>query len=293
MKITFLGTAAATACPLVFCRCPACRNAWQRGGKDQRRRSSVLIDDDLLIDLGPDLMSAAFSLGTDVSRIRFWLQTHSHSDHFDAGHLITRISDYATQDTLPLTLCASLETLKHMSERLAREEDGATLLTPDCQSRLNLSVHAMGHGDTVALDARRITAVESSHDPRDGSLLWVVEQNGAAFLYATDTMAFTAKAMALFRQRGFRFDAVAIDHTYGPGTPGGGHLCADEVIREIDRLRAAGCLKPDCRVLATHISHEGMPLHEELSTYAAAHNYEIAWDGLTVTIPEAPAEADP
>ena len=25
MKITFLGTAAATACPLVFCRCPACR----------------------------------------------------------------------------------------------------------------------------------------------------------------------------------------------------------------------------------------------------------------------------
>ena len=70
MVITFLGTAAATARPLVFCRCQACRRAWTQGGKDLRRRSSVLIDDDLLIDLGPDLMSAAFSCGADVSRIR-------------------------------------------------------------------------------------------------------------------------------------------------------------------------------------------------------------------------------
>ena len=38
MKITFLGTAAATACPLVFCRCATCQQAWLRGGKDKRRR---------------------------------------------------------------------------------------------------------------------------------------------------------------------------------------------------------------------------------------------------------------
>lgn len=285
MKITFLGTAAATACPLVFCRCDACRYAWQHGGKDMRRRSSVLIDDELLIDLGPDLMSAAFALGADVSRIRYWLQTHSHSDHFDAGHLITRMPDYAVQDTLPLTLCASPETIAHMSERLAREEYGATLMTPEWQTRLNLTVRAMQHGDTIELSGRRITAIQSNHDPRDGSLLWVVEQGDTAFLYATDTMAFTDEAMALFRDRAFRFDAVAIDHTYGPGTPGGGHLCADEVVREIARLRDAGCLKPGCRVLATHISHEGMPLHEELNAFAAAHGYEVAWDGLTLELP--------
>lgn len=285
MKITFLGTAAATACPLVFCRCPACLAAWQHGGKDKRRRSSVLIDDDLLIDLGPDLMSAAFALGADVSRIRYWLQTHAHSDHFDAGHLITRIPDYAARDTLPLTLCASSETLQHMSVRLSCEEHGATLLTPEWQTRLNLTVHAMHHGDQTDLGGRRITAVQSNHDPRGGSLLWVVAQGDAAFLYATDTMAFTDDALALFRDRGFRFGAVAIDHTYGPGTPGGGHLCADEVIRETARLRDAGCLAPGCRVLATHLSHEGMPPHDELSAFAARHGYEIAWDGMTLKLP--------
>ena len=284
MKITFLGTAAATACPLVFCRCAACRMAWKRGGKDFRRRSSVLIGDDLLIDLGPDVMSAAFAFGADISRVRYLLQTHSHSDHFDAGHLITRLADYATSDTLPLELCASPETLRHMSERLAREEDGAALLTPEWQERLNLTVRPMRHGDVIDLGMRRITAVGSNHDPHDGSLLWAIEEDGAAFLYATDTMKFTDEAIGLFRSRGFRFDAVAIDHTYGPGTPGGGHLCANEVIAEIGRLRTAGVLSDSCRILATHISHEGMPLHDELSEFASAHGYGIAWDGLTVEL---------
>jgi len=284
MKITFFGTAAATACPLVFCRCPACQTVWKRGGKDFRRRSSVLIGDDLLIDLGPDVMSAAFAFGADISRVRYLLQTHSHSDHFDAGHLITRIADYAATDTLPLELCASPETLRHMSERLACEEDGATLLTPEWQERLNLTVRPVRHGDVLALGTRRITAVGSNHDPGDGSLLWVIEEDGASFLYATDTMKFTDEAVELFRSRGFRFHAVAIDHTYGSGTPGGGHLCADEVIGEIGRLRTAGVLDPSCRILATHISHEGMPLHDELSEFASAHGYEIAWDGMTVEL---------
>lgn len=284
MKVTFLGTAAATACPLVFCRCRACRSAWAKGGKDMRRRSSALIGDDLLIDLGPDLMSAAFAFGVDVSRIRTWLQTHSHSDHFDAGHLITRIADYATRDALPLDVCASPETLIHMSERLSREEDGATLLDAAWQRRLNLAVHPLAHGDAIELGGRRITAVESGHDPADGSLLWVVEEGKRAFLYATDTLRLTERAWTLFHARGLVFDAVAIDHTYGPGTPGGGHLCADEVIAEVARLRAEGVLKPEGRAFATHISHEGMPLHDELSEFAAAHGYEVAWDGMAVEV---------
>lgn len=284
MVITFLGTAAATACPLVFCRCQACRRAWTQGGKDLRRRSSVLIDDDLLIDLGPDLMSAAFSCGADVSRIRYCLQTHSHSDHFDAGHLITRIADYATEGTLPLELCASPETLQHMSDRLALEEAGASLLDAEWQMRLNLNVHALRHGDTLTLGGRRITAIESNHDPRDGSLIYAVEEGEKAFLYATDTMRLTDAAWKLFQDRKLHFDLVAIDHTYGPGTPGGGHLCADEAAEEIVRMRAAGILKATGRAFATHISHEGMPLHEELEAYAREHGYEVAWDGLRLTL---------
>ncbi len=237
-----------------------------------------------MIDLGPDLMSSAFDFGVDVSRIRFLLQTHSHSDHFDAGHLITRLSDYATEGLLPLDICASPETLRHMSDFLAMEEPGVDLLMPEWQKRLNLSVHPMRHGDTILLGNRRITAVESNHDPRDGSLLYIIEEDGKTFFYATDTMRLTEKAWELLRQRRFSFDAMAIDTTYGPGKRGGGHLSVDEAADEIAHMRNEGVLKPFGRVYATHISHEGMLLHRELDQYVRARGFEAAWDGLSLII---------
>lgn len=57
MKLTFLGTAAATAMPLPFCNCNLCKTAKLLKGKDIRRRTSIVINNDILIDLGPDLLS--------------------------------------------------------------------------------------------------------------------------------------------------------------------------------------------------------------------------------------------
>ena len=280
MRILFLGTAAATACPLVFCRCPACRTAWARGGKDFRRRSSVLIGEDTLIDLGPDLMGSAFAFGADVSRVRYVLQTHSHSDHFDAGHLITRWPDYAPEGLRPLDLAASPETIRRLSERLSLEEPGASLEKAEWLERLRLRVHPLRHGGSAALSGYTVTAVESAHD--SGALLYVVSDGKAAFLYATDTLRLTDRAMDLLK--GFRLDMVVIDHTYGPGIRGGGHLNAEQAAEEIARLRSEGILKPEGRAFATHISHEGMPPHKELSVFARPRGYEIAWDGLRVSL---------
>ena len=282
MRITFLGTAAATAFPLAFCSCPACSAGWERGGKDFRRRSSVVIDEDMIIDLGPDIMTAAFDFGLDLRKIRFWLQTHAHSDHFDAGHLITRWAEYAAEGVRPLDLVASRETILQMSERLSMEEPGASLEKPDWLERLQLRIHPVRHGDSVVIGRRCVTAVESAHDIRGGSLLYVVSEGDKAFLYATDTVRFTDRAMDLLK--GFRLDAVAIDHTYGPRINGSGHLNAGQAAEEISRLRSAGILKQEGRALATHISHEGMPPHRDLEAFAMRHGYETAYDGLSIAV---------
>ena len=282
MKITFLGTAAATACPLVFCRCPMCSAGWKQKGKNFRRRSSAMIDDDLLIDLGPDIMPAAFEFGADIRKIRYWLQTHAHSDHFDAGHLITRWTDYASEGIEWLDLIASRETIRQMSERLSMEEPGASLEKTEWLEKLKLRVHCARNGDSIELGKRRITAIESAHDIPGGSLLYVISDGDKSFLYATDTVRFTDRAMEVLK--GFRLDVVAIDHTYGPGVNGGGHLNADQAAEEIDRLRAEGILKSGGRAFATHISHERMPPHEELAEFAREWRYEIAWDGLSIEL---------
>jgi len=71
MKLTFLGTGAADW-PI---RKPA-------QAAEFRRLSSLLIDDTLLIDPGPQVMEALTELGKDPTAIRFLLNTHPHRDHY-------------------------------------------------------------------------------------------------------------------------------------------------------------------------------------------------------------------
>ena len=279
MEILFLGTAAATSMPLAFCRCAACRAGREKGGKDFRRRSSVLIDGKLLIDLGPDLMTASFDFGFDSAGIEYLLQTHSHSDHFDAGHFITRIEDYATENLQNMTVAASRQCIEHMSEKLDREEGGATLLDDEWKARLGVEVVEMEHGKRVQLGKYEIIAVESAHDVQDRSLMYIVRSGNAAFFYACDTPLFTDKAWELLENLDFEINSVAIDQCYGPGTPGGGHMHADQVAECVKRL---GCKN----VYATHISHEGTPPHDELEKWTRERGYGVAYDGMKIYIEE-------
>ena len=65
MRITILGSAAAEAVPSLWCQCEVCRQARQNGGKDLRRRTSYLIDQDTMIDFGPDAFWQSIAFGID------------------------------------------------------------------------------------------------------------------------------------------------------------------------------------------------------------------------------------
>ena len=72
MKLLFLGTGAADW-PLE--RLPACG--------EYRRLSAALIDGTLLIDPGPQVLDALAEYGHDASSVRYIINTHRHSDHYD------------------------------------------------------------------------------------------------------------------------------------------------------------------------------------------------------------------
>jgi len=71
MKITFLGTGAAD---------------WPLNKPDDyteyRRLSSVLVDDVLLIDPGPQVLDALRDLQNSPEKIKYIINTHTHGDHF-------------------------------------------------------------------------------------------------------------------------------------------------------------------------------------------------------------------
>ncbi|MFA5205011.1 MAG: hypothetical protein WC708_11475 [Lentisphaeria bacterium] len=54
MQIKILGSAAAEGIPALWCECETCGQAREKGGKDIRQRASYLIDDDTMVDFGPD-----------------------------------------------------------------------------------------------------------------------------------------------------------------------------------------------------------------------------------------------
>lgn len=282
MKITFLGTAAATSYPLAFCRCDYCNQARKIGGKDFRKRSSIIINDDLLIDLGPDIMSASFMYHKSIADIRYCLQTHSHSDHFDASLFTTRVPEFMGVNTSPLQLYGSELTLRKMSEMLKNEGYVDDLFDTKAKERMNLEVFPAKPLQSFKAGKYEVTAFPAAHDKSVDSLLYAVTENNFTVFYGADTDSLPEETWKGFNEMKMHFNVVILDHTYGPDVNNGQHLNANRFVEHIQRMRKEGLLAEDARILATHISHEGNPPHTELSKYAARFEYEIAYDGLVI-----------
>jgi phosphoribosyl 1,2-cyclic phosphate phosphodiesterase len=282
MIVTFMGTSAANAYPEAFCRCRNCTRARELGGASLRRRSSVLINDDLLIDLGPDIMTASQMFSRPLTRVRYCLQTHAHADHLDASHFLSRSPGYGVVGAPRLRFYASSATLKVTAKLLERDCASEGFLSPGAGEDLNLEIGEVEAFQSMAVGPYRVTAFPANHDAAVEPLLYAVQRGKRSLFYGTDTAALPEDVWQGFRRCGLRFDIAILDHTYGPGEQGSDHMSASQFIEHVARMREERFLADVARVLATHIAHEGNPVHPELASFAARHGYEVAYDGLVV-----------
>jgi phosphoribosyl 1,2-cyclic phosphate phosphodiesterase len=284
MTITFLGTAAANAFPEAFCKCRNCAQARVLGGPSLRKRSAALINNDLLIDLGPDIMAASQMHSCPLDDVRYCLQTHPHADHLDLSHLLSRSPAYGVVGTPILNFYASDETANRASQTFERDLADYNLFSPEAEMHLNFKIHRIQPLVPFGAGPYSVTAFPANHAPDMGAMLYAIEGNGRSVFYGTDTAILFEQTWRAFRQHNMRFDVVILDHTYGPEQSGVDHLSAREVIEHAARMRAEGVLYPNGRVFATHIAHEGNPPHPELAVFAKQHRYEVAYDGLVLKV---------
>lgn len=284
MTATFLGTSAANAYPEAFCQCDNCESARTLGGPSLRKRSSVLIDDVLLIDLGPDIMTASQMHNCSLTNVRYCLQTHAHADHLDPSHFLSRSPGFGVVGAPLLHFYASGETLKQTAKVLERDCAPHGFLDARSGERLNLLVHQIAALEKTSIGPYQVIAFPANHDQEVEPLLYAIMKDDRCIFYGTDTAALPESTWQSFHAHGLRFDIVILDHTYGPEETGSDHLSARELIEHASRMRADGLLKEGGRVLATHIAHEGNPPHPELMSFASGHGYEIAYDGLVVPL---------
>jgi len=118
MKLTFLGTSAGEEYPGIWCECDNCARARELGGKNIRRNSCVMIDDDLMIDMGKTAHVQADRFGKNIRAVKTLLVTHSHGDHLSVHTLWARHARFGSggfdgeqkpeaPPSLPLTLFGS------------------------------------------------------------------------------------------------------------------------------------------------------------------------------------------
>lgn len=285
MQLTFLGTAASEGYPNAFCRCGNCERARHLGGRNLRKRSLALLDDQLLIDFGPDLMAASLMHGISLGLVRYCLLTHEHPDHLDGSHLSSRSPGCAVVGAPRLELVASLGALRKAASLHPEVLPEPGLLDREVQERLNLSVRVIAAGETMCVGPYHVTAIPATHDSEKITPhLYAIERDGRALFYATDTGPLTETAWDVLGAWGGQFNVVVLDHTFGVAGRSSGHLNAEQFVETIELLRDEGRLAADCRVLAHHFGHHSNPDHEALVAFSADRGYEVAYDGLTVSI---------
>jgi len=284
VKLTFLGTAASEGYPNAFCACANCERARQLGGPSLRKRSAALVNEDLLIDLGPDLMASSQAHGVSLAGLRYCVQTHEHADHLDPTHLSSRSIRCGVHDAPRLHLYATRGGLKKIEAAIGIALPDNDCVEFDAGDVLNLTCHVVRPFQAFDVGRYRVHSVAANHDPNLTPLLHVIEEAGRSLFYATDTGPLGEETWTDLAEAGHRFNVVVMDHTFGLRQRSNGHMNQEQFLEQIERLSTEGMLADDVRIFAHHLGHHSNPCHPELAGLAAARGYEIPFDGLVVDV---------
>lgn len=280
MRITVLGSGG-FGYPLTFCDCEYCKKARILGGKNIRKRASLLVNDEMIIDLTPDCQVAMNMYGKDMGKVKFLLQTHTHLDHFDINQFTTLDFKYATKRKDRLTLVCSELCLNDIQNKVSKY-DKMDLFSEDYLNKINLKTQTLNHGESVNFDNYTIKAIHCSHDEKIGAQLYLIKQNGKTLFYATDSPPITE--ITLQELKGEKIDCIFLDESFGLRDYYFSHLNIKGFDDYVNKLKENRLLNKNCLIYATHITHDGNPPHEELEKILNQYGYIPAYDGLEIEL---------
>jgi phosphoribosyl 1,2-cyclic phosphate phosphodiesterase len=273
MEMILLGTSAAEGWPAPFCVCNACEEARKLGGKNVRTRSGALIDDDLKIDFGPDTVTQLQRCGRNLAKLRTILFTHQHTDHFTPAELEWASRPFTLTPPAPIELWGNSAVMAGIAHAFR-----------DSQNRLAAFVlrefKPGDHFTTAAGD--EVDALPADHVA--GASVLRIRRGGKTIFYGHDSGFYPPPTIEALSDN-TPLDIALFDCTSGGATTQNrGHMDAGGVIQTVADLRRRGAIADHTRVIATHFSHNGGLLHEQLAERFKRDGVEVAFDGMVVTV---------
>ena len=243
------------------------------GGRQQRLRSSVLINDDLLIDLSPDFLTVSAACGP-LDGLRFVLLTHAHEDHCALHQLM-----YKSTDTL--------------LDVYVNEKCRAKYLAADGEigGIKGAAFHTLHPFDVLRLADYTVTALPANHAPDQEAVMFLLEQGGKRFLYAEDTGRFPQTALEYLAAR--RCDLISMDCAFCMAKPEAtqAHLGLSAFREHMEILKKQGTADENTVFIAQHFSHSGLIAdnkaysHDALEQLMLPMGIQPAFDGLSIVLP--------
>lgn len=284
----FLGTAAAEGYPDPMCTCPSCTEALHsEDPKLKRRRSALLLDEQNIVDFGPDVMYACAEYGCSLAGLCNIFLTHVHEDHFSLWNF--GYAEMGVTDKSPMTLYLSPQAhaglthiigqVKGFSPALRRELEGGE----QYYRMVPLEPYK-----EYKIDDMRVLPLRGRHSgyiEGESSLNYVFKTPGQTVLYACDTGSFLPESMEALKD--YPLDIAVIEGSFGKTQlpPGDGHMDRVSLCATIDALMEQGTILPQTRIYITHIGHKGIYNHYDYEAFLQARyggQIQVAYDGLHV-----------
>ncbi len=275
MRIRILGSGAAEGFPALFCECETCRRARAIGGRNLRTRTSVQVDESVLIDLPPDILSQVQREGFSLASVEHILITHSHRDHFAPAELHLRREPSAHwENQPPLYLYGTDHTCEVFRE---------TFGEPPIEQGVHFNtIHpfvSFAAGDMFVLP------IPASHSSYLNPVNYILFRRGRTLLAAFDTGWYSEQTWSALNE--WQFDVLVAECTTGhKSDPMNEHLSVHSVKRMHSELKRRGCLKDTSRFVTVHFSHDGGLLHEDLERVFCGTGIEVGYDGMVVEVPD-------
>lgn len=266
MEVVLLGTGAADGWPNPFCRCPSCDEARRLGVV--RGQTSALVDDELLIDCGPEAPGSAVRLGRSLAAVGHLLVTHAHADHLGPQVLLFRSW---VPDAGELEVVGPPDALDACRPWVG-PDDPVRFVPVTAGDRLRVG----------AYDVRVLPARHRVFRDGDAVLYDVTGPGGARLLWASDTGPWDDEWFTAVR--GARYDAVFLEETLGDREEiSPAHLGLDRFGAMLRRLRDIGAVDERTDVVAVHLGHHNPP-PEDLSRRLAALGARMGDDGEVINL---------
>lgn len=290
MKITFLGTSAGEEYPGIWCECENCSKARSWGGKNIRRNSSVILDSDIMIDIGKTAHVQAERFGLSIRKIETLLLTHSHKDHLNTHTLWARQMpsgyDKLSEEEKKIVSSPRFSPLPYLNIFGSRQvsdtfiKDGIDYDSPQWEMQFNtvepFKKYYAGDIEIYTLDGNH---------PDGGihSINYIITRNNRTFLYLTDTgYPFDETLNAL---KSYKYDFIITEGTFGFGNDSTGHMRLDKNLRLLEFFNANRLWKNKPDYYITHVAPHWCPPHDEYSPILEEKGLTLAYDGLVWEYP--------